>query len=237
MAWLALQPCRPYLLIAKYREAKPSLQAMREHKSGHPVLGIVVLAETDVIFRRAQSWARSQQDIRISVLQQSASEELATLFTYYKAMVSQERFKMVAIKLKISDAEQNNPAPQDDAYRRGCRLELTVEQDNCDHCGAQHHSQCLHSRPHPVVDYQLCAFCCQHERDAWHTGQFDIAERQTEWAQPQQHADNQAKQKTNYHEYVNKFSPALAKSSAMRGIGSVADTLGTTLDYVVSISV
>jgi len=144
MAWLATQRRRPYLLIATYREAKPCLQAIRGHKAGHPVLGMVLLAETDVVFRRAQAWAQSQQGIQISVFQQPATEELATLLAHYGDMVFEEQSK-VATKISIADAVQNNPVTRQPSSKESHSVPRKVL--SSENFVAQCHPPCVQAPP------------------------------------------------------------------------------------------
>lgn len=89
MAWLATRCSPSYLLLTTYREAKPTLQVIREQGTNHNLLGIVILADSDSILRRARAWAMSQECPPIWVLPQFALEELRILLSCCKDKVLQ----------------------------------------------------------------------------------------------------------------------------------------------------
>eukprot|EP00930_Biecheleria_cincta_P003623 TRINITY_DN104555_c0_g1_i1.p1 TRINITY_DN104555_c0_g1~~TRINITY_DN104555_c0_g1_i1.p1 ORF type:complete len:308 (-),score=65.78 TRINITY_DN104555_c0_g1_i1:288-1211(-) len=94
MSWLEDQRSRPHVLITNWREVKPTVQGLAEAGSCCRPLGIIVLAESDVVHRRASQWTETLSDIRIPVLLETAIEPLKALLASFNKEVFHEETQM-----------------------------------------------------------------------------------------------------------------------------------------------
>lgn len=95
MTWLTTQCSQPHVLIANWREAKPSFQGIVEHEISKAPSAIVVLADQHSIFRRALSWANTCKEVSVSVFQVSALDGLDALLASHREKTDQQQPQVV----------------------------------------------------------------------------------------------------------------------------------------------
>jgi len=91
MTWLMTRCSQPHLLIANWREAKPSFQGIVDHGISKPPSAIVVIADKHSTFRRAFSWAETCKEVCISVFQETALDGLNALLATHSEKIDQQQ--------------------------------------------------------------------------------------------------------------------------------------------------
>eukprot|EP00930_Biecheleria_cincta_P075614 TRINITY_DN6279_c0_g1_i2.p1 TRINITY_DN6279_c0_g1~~TRINITY_DN6279_c0_g1_i2.p1 ORF type:complete len:287 (+),score=59.91 TRINITY_DN6279_c0_g1_i2:52-912(+) len=125
MNWLEDNHSRPHLIITNWREVKPTLQDLAEAGGCRRPIGIVVLAESDVVYRRAYGWMKSVSEVRIAVLLETAMEPLKALLASFKEEVFQDEIQMPQAPLPIAQ-----PLPQESQAGGGAKQMQQTSQDS-----------------------------------------------------------------------------------------------------------
>lgn len=110
MTWLMTRCSQPHLLIANWREAKPSFQGIVDHGISKSPSAIVVIADKHNTFRRAFSWAETCKEVCIKVFQETALDGLDALLATHSEKIDQQQQQPHVVLKTATPASP--PAPQ-----------------------------------------------------------------------------------------------------------------------------